>query len=405
MIDGDEIERAAQLFQPRDDAYDRFTRHRTRVQRNRRLGTAALALALVTVALILAGDLFRGSGEHRPISVNRLTPPAALHGEVAFALGGNQPGRGWGLQVYEVTGQGRPFPITSTRDFNNEPEAWSPDGKELVVQRAFGPDRGEDLFLYRPGGGRTIRLTNDPTFEGEAHFSPDGTRIAFIKGSGLDVMNSDGTGVRQLAGLVGSETSSSFSWSPDGSRIALAQRTQPARYDDAIKVVDVQSGHLRKISSRPGQDCVRGPGGTACDRYEDPQWSPNGANIAVTRITVQGTFRAEIYVMRSDGSGMEPVTGEPGRPSTCLTATWSPDGSRLAVTCRWGVYVMRPDGGGITHVAGPGFQGATWSPDGSEIGLWRAQRLYIAYSNGSGLSQLTTVPGHEFDLPLWKPAG
>ena len=97
----------------------------------------------------------------------------------------------------------------------------------------------------------------------------------------------------------------------------------------------------------------------------------------------------EIFLMRPDGSGMTRVTGDAGEPSRCTTPVWSPDGSRLAVSCRGGVYSMNPQGGDVRKLAGPGYYGAEWSPDGSELGLGMNRHLYLVNADGSGLTTAT----------------
>jgi Tol biopolymer transport system component len=409
MIDHDLIERASLRFEPPDDALERFTDRRRRRQRNKRIGSAVLALLLALVAIGGAAKVIHLGSARRPTPANSVTPPAVLHGLVAFASGGDANGRPLGAeQVYVVDASGRVTPLTSTQHDNNEPGDWSPDGRRLIVQRNFHGDQGQDLFLESLDGSPEVRLTDDTTFEGEAHFSPDGSRIAFVKDQGIDVMNADGSHVRQLTAQAGTASSSTFAWSPDGTRIVFARGTQLARYDSDIYVAETDGGGAIRLTSGVHAHCHRDVGGIWCDRYESPAWSPDGLRIAFVGVTEPvnpGPSEMEVFVMNADGSTPIRLTGLAGAPSGCEAPAWSPDGSLIAVQCVTGVFVMDADGSAIRGLTGPGFYGATWSPDGSQIGVAKDHHMYVVNVDGSGLAPLTNQAGREWGLPLWRPSG
>jgi len=73
-------------------------------------------------------------------------------------------------------------------------------------------------------------LTEDPEDEFIARWSPDGTRIAYVREPvngppSIWAMNADGTDKTLLA-----EDAGQFSWSPDGSRIAFVGTKEPGSY-------------------------------------------------------------------------------------------------------------------------------------------------------------------------------
>ena len=75
-------------------------------------------------------------------------------------------------------------------------------------------------------GSNQTRLTDSPADEGNAAWSPDGTRIAFGRGEleedrTIWVMNADGTEQTQITFSTGDPDSDDPSWSPDGLRLAV----------------------------------------------------------------------------------------------------------------------------------------------------------------------------------------
>jgi TolB protein len=103
----------------------------------------------------------------------------------------------------------------------------SPDGRLVVFSGLWGSD-GEswNLFLLDLESGSIQQLTDDSFFDWCPRFSPDGGWLAFERGSGgrsdIYLIRSDGTDVSPF---TYDEWREAFPvWSPDGERIAYAQR-------------------------------------------------------------------------------------------------------------------------------------------------------------------------------------
>lgn len=100
----------------------------------------------------------------------------------------------------------------------------SADGSTLVY---VGDDR---LYVAPVSGGPARALTGVHSIQ--PRFSPDGTKVLFSRyggpGHGLDlfVINTDGTGLRQLT--VGSPEDEYGTFSPDGTRVLFTRVTYPA---------------------------------------------------------------------------------------------------------------------------------------------------------------------------------
>jgi len=122
-------------------------------------------------------------------------------------------------------------------------------------------------------------------------WSPDGRRIAFVARRNQEhkvwTMNADGSNPVQLTTDAGFDQSPT--WSPDGANIAFSRYNSPT-YGWDIAIVPA-SGGAAVLRELPGDQL-------------QPAWSPDGLYIALqgTQVTAQGP--ANIYTMRSDGSGL-----------------------------------------------------------------------------------------------------
>jgi tricorn protease len=107
--------------------------------------------------------------------------------------------------------------------------SWSPDGNSILyVADQNGRD---DLFLLQSDDPehpeltkahrfKSKQLTNTAEAEAGASFSPDGTRIMFLRGGKLWTMKPDGS---QQKVLVDRQQVFDYDWSPDGKWIVFAQ--------------------------------------------------------------------------------------------------------------------------------------------------------------------------------------
>jgi Tol biopolymer transport system component len=132
-------------------------------------------------------------------------------------------------------------------------------------------------------------------------------------------------------------------------------------------------------------------------------WASRGLQAEVG----YGIVAYSILVARPDGSGVHPITvndGTTGRQD--ISATWSPDGNRLAIwTCADalfgcnranGVDIINWDGSGRRQLV-PNAKMPTWSPDGGQIAyvgdpdlpdfsVWRS--LYVVNADGTGKTRI-----------------
>jgi Tol biopolymer transport system component len=143
--------------------------------------------------------------------------------------------------------------------------------------------------------------------ENRGTYSPDGTKIAFIRqkcGSGpdpssdesaaLELMNSDGTSLHEIVpqGGVRSHPGSQLSWSPDGTQIALGSQ------DGKLFLVHPDGTALTEIPL---------PAEVGSHRAYGPDWSPDGTRI-VFSMYVASTDSSDLYTIAPDGSNLTKMT-------------------------------------------------------------------------------------------------
>ena len=165
-----------------------------------------------------------------------------------------------------ATGQLRQ--LTPWRDgLENVPSSFSPDGSVLAFSQVREDGDHRALAMPVAGGPATV-LARDAT---EPVFSPDGEKVAFLRGheknyensefkaavflTDLFVAHSDGSEVRRLTKTP--STSESFpSWNPSGSRLAYAEMNKRSLagifgFGDAIVQINADGSCRTEVLSSP----------------------------------------------------------------------------------------------------------------------------------------------------------
>ena len=222
--------------------------------------------------------------------------------------------------------------VRLTDGVNDSWASWSPDGTRILFSSTLYDSSIEqclpgfpheyrcrtDIYVMDPDGSDVIRLTDDPAGEFMARWSPDGSRIAFVREGDLRAgsyeavytMLPDGTDVRRISSGDGG---SDFwpSWSPDGTRVVTAAIRNEHW---GIWSVEADGSNEHMIL-----------GGTGAGYVDNPVWSPDGSLIAFVGNLAVDDYSPEdaLYVMRPDGSGVTPIADAP-RVGVTGDIAWQP---------------------------------------------------------------------------------
>jgi uncharacterized repeat protein (TIGR01451 family) len=292
--------------------------------------------------------------------------------------------------------------------------AWSPDGSRLAFLRYdFGNQTTSLGTVAADGSGRTLLTSVPGEYIDSCSWSPDGTRLAFSARpfdtqavNDVFVINADGTGRSNLTNGDGFNIYPS--WSPDGTRVGYARWVYGAEglASSDVRVVGADGSGLVQIPQAAGE----------FDSF--PRWSPDGSRLAFTRALPDGS--TGLYTALSDGTDLRPLTNDAAINDTFLR--WSPDGSKLSYSYRREdgtstLEVVRADGTGRTTIYEAPADGTSydtgsdkWSPDGARLVFDACgpecftSSVYVVGADGAGRIELGSGAEQNFN-PDWSPDG
>jgi TolB protein len=173
-------------------------------------------------------------------------------------------------------------------------------------------DGGAQIAMVASNGSAFRELTSGPNNNGFPSMAPDGRRFVYRTfgpgGEGLRVMNIETGAITTLT----SGYDNFPLWSPRGDVIMFSRLAQG---DYEIFTIKPDGTGVRRLTSSPGNDAHQG-------------WSPDGERIvfASSRMGFKDEViytdapqpYGELFVMRSDGTGVEQLTDnqwEDGTPA------------------------------------------------------------------------------------------
>ena len=356
-----------------------------------------------TVLLVSAAGAAGGGGEGRIVFASdlpRYPPPANLNLSRVYSVG--------------VDGRGR---LSLSGDPGALADEWasvSPDRTKIAFLR------GAELWLMNANGSEQRKLLSPGSGESfmtefgirEPAWSPDGTRLAVnvvvtppcSENSGKYACDPFFSGVIvDLAGARVGTTGLNTSWSPDGRRLVyeVDESGGPDERVWQIVVSNVDGTSTRELTAG-----IRVPEG-ACWAY--PSWSPDGRRIAVGLLDCNNGFDIDVW-LRSYifpvGQGQARVLARDSNP------VWSPGGLQLAFLHGGGdtgaLYVSRGDGSRARLVSSSRVGAPVWSSRGGRLAFTAARKGQIETVNADGTHRrrITREPEGSRLTPLeWSRDG
>lgn len=250
-------------------------------------------------------------------------------------------------------------------------------GSARIAAEGWGPDgdpSGVGIYSRRSSdGGGLLKLTDaGASHDRPVKASPDGSKLIFFRPDGKGetsdsapqdafVIGADGSGLTRLS-PPGTTTAFVFShdavsWSPDGSKVAMALANGPFWTNTSRSVY---------VGRSNGSDFKRiGPRGDIWDAV----WSPDGNWVAFTLATKASTGLHELFLMHPDGSALHAlVSASDGLFS--LQPVWSPESDQLlfkrgmenpGVVDLWSINVDGSQLYQVTHLPAE-YRGVAWLP-------------------------------------------
>jgi TolB protein len=183
---------------------------------------------------------------------------------------------------------------------------WSPNGRQIAFHS--NRDGNYNIYVVDLDGSGLRRVTSSTLLDQWPDWSPNGRQLVFRRGFDIYVADADGEeqNVVQLSNLP-TTTNQMAVWSPNGQEIAFMSLR-----DGYCSVFLMSAG-----GETPGNPAVnltpKGPGAAnsaRCSRA--PAWSRNGQQIYFQSRRPSTGGNVELFVMNSDGTGLEQLTMSPG---------------------------------------------------------------------------------------------
>jgi Tol biopolymer transport system component len=295
-------------------------------------------------------------------------------------------GGAYGVYTANLDGTGQTNLTPDVPVHHHAQPKWSPDGSKIAFLSSLqAPGSPSDLYTMNADGTGKRNLTPGEGDVSTFSWSPDGGKLA-SSGTVILIANADGTDSRSLTDGFAP------AWSPDGGRIAF-------RSGRGISIINAD-GSGRKALTDPGNDQVD----------LGARWSPDGRVIAFTRdATTSGDDpSSSLWLMNADGSNPRTLTGI--LPGQLGDVAWSHDGNKLVFSLGGDIYLIDPDGAGLTNLTNsPALSESNpdWSSDDSRIlfSTWippEQPDVFVMAADGSQVVNLTSNPAWDV-LPRWQP--
>jgi len=201
-----------------------------------------------------------------------------------------------------VSASGGDQRLIADQPVDEDSPIWAPDSARIALQRRTADWSGYDIWLVdtRDGDARQLaseryeRGVEEFRFDGNAHWSPDGTRLVYLSSRAgynhLWIAYADGRPPTPLTD--GAFVDYSPVWSPAGDRLAFV----------SSRVRDLEDRHIWVVASSGGAPERVSPDGFATN----PAWSADGTRLSYLRSSA--TEPPEIVVVTPGEAGARRLT-------------------------------------------------------------------------------------------------
>jgi Tol biopolymer transport system component len=246
------------------------------------------------------------------------------------------------LWVVRPNGQGLRRLTTAPRDRSDYNPTWSADGATVLFERR-GDESGENLYTVPALGGTPAQLgdcSGDCWSNGEARWSPDGSKVAFSRATGprtapgpsrvaINVMDSNGSNLLELSKPPNGYEDHYPSWAADGQTI-IFQRDTSTTTPGATKLLAID---VATRTERPF--------------YALPPWAPGSGIATFSRdgkrilfgywciysdacpASTRSLRNSRLATLRSDGKQLRVMPLKLRADS----GAWAPSGTQIVFRC------------------------------------------------------------------------
>jgi len=223
--------------------------------------------------------------------------------------------------------------------------AWSPDGMKLAFTKISSPEayHGE-IFIIEYDNAIPYSITNLPKQEinliaRSPVWSPDGKKLVMEDlNKELYIIEPRGRdNPPVIFKLTNKAEFEAFcpSWSPDGKYILFSRTTGKEQVKADIYTVKTSGTGMKEVVKKPKSEDM------------NPQWSSDGKYIAFDSKDYGANKKRDIYLVKSEGGEPVNLTRTPDIDET--NPVWSPDGTKLVYLALdkeeddWELYLIKPE--------------------------------------------------------------